>query len=127
VKLLLDTHAFIWLDSGDARLSAAALAACKSPANSLHLSLASGWEMQIKIQLGKLTLPLPLAEVLRDQQQRNGIVLGPVDLDILALETLQPLHRDPFDRLLVSQAMRRGFHLVSHDPEISRYPASMLW
>ncbi len=127
MKLLLDTHAFIWLDSGDARLSAAALAACKSPANSLHLSLASGWEMQIKIQLGKLTLPLPLAEVLRDQQQRNGIVLGPVDLDILALETLQPLHRDPFDRLLVSQAMRRGFHLVSHDPEISRYPASMLW
>ena len=128
MKLLLDTHAFIWWDSGDARLSAAALAACKSPANSLHLSLASVWEMQIKMQLGKLTLRLPLAEVLRDQQQRNGLVLEPVELeDILALETLQPLHRDPFDRLLVSQAMRRGFHLVSHDLEISRYPASMLW
>lgn len=128
MKLLLDTHAFIWSDSDDARLSAAALAACKSPENSLHLSLASVWEMQIKMQLGKLTLRLPLAEVLRDQQQRNGIVLEPVELeDILALETLQPLHRDPFDRLLVSQAMRRGFHLVSHDPEISRYPASMLW
>lgn len=101
MKLLLDTHAFIWWDSGDARLSAAALAACKSPANSLHLSLASVWEMQIKMQLGKLTLRLPLAEVLRDEQQRNGIMLEPVELeDILALETLQQLHRDPFDRLL---------------------------
>ena len=80
------------------------------------------------MQLGKLTLRLPLAEVLREQQQRNGLVLEPVGLeDILALETLPPLHRDPFGRLLVSQAMRGGFHLVSHDPEISRYPVSMLW
>lgn len=123
MKLLLDTHAFIWWDSGDARLSAAALAACKSPANSLHLSLASTWEMQIKMQLGKLTLRLPLAKVLRDQQQRNGIVLEPVELeDILALETLQPLHRDPFDRLLVSQAMRG--RLPPREPRPGNLPLS---
>ena len=128
MKLLLDTHAFIWWDSDDARLSGKALAECKSAENSLHLSLASVWEMQIKMQLGKLTLRLPLSEVLRDQQQRNGLVLEPVGLeDILALETLQPLHRDPFDRLLVSLTIRGGFHLVSHDTEISRYPVSMLW
>ena len=128
MKLLLDTHAFIWWDSGDARLSEKALAACNSAANTLHLSLASVWEMQIKMQLGKLAIRLPLAEVLRDQQRRNGLVLEPVALeDILSLETLRPLHRDPFDRLLVSQAMRGDFHLVSHDPEISRYPAAMLW
>ena len=128
MKLLLDTHAFIWWDIGDARLSPAALAACESPANTLHLSLASVWELQIKMQLGKLTLRLPLAEVLRDQQRRNGLALEPVALeDILALDTLRPLHRDPFDRLLVAQAVRRGFHLVSHDPEISRYPVSVLW
>ena len=128
MKLLLDTHAFIWWDIGDARLSPAALAACESPANTLHLSLASVWELQIKMQLGKLTLRLPLAEVLRDQQRRNGLALEPVALeDILALDTLRPLHRDPFDRLLVAQAGRGGFHLVSHDPEISRYPVSVLW
>jgi PIN domain nuclease of toxin-antitoxin system len=128
VKLLLDTHAFIWWDSGDARLSVKALAACNSAGHSLHLSLASVWEMQIKMQLGKLTMRLPLAEVLRDQRQRNGLVLEAVALeDILLLETLRPLHRDPFDRLLVSQAMRGGFHLVTHDPEISRYPAPVLW
>ena len=128
MKLLLDTHAFIWWDSDDARLSAKALAGCKSPENSLHLSLASVWEMQIKMQLGKLTVRLPLAEVLRDQEQRNGLVLEPITLeDILSLEMLRPLHRDPFDRLLVSQALRGGFHLVSHDPEISRYPAPVLW
>ena len=128
MKLLLDTHAFIWWDGGDARLSSEALAACNSAANSLHLSLASVWEMQIKMQLGKLTMRVPLAEVLRDQRQRNGLVLEPVELeDILSLETLRPLHRDPFDRLLVAQAIRGGFHLVSHDPEIARYPVPALW
>jgi PIN domain nuclease of toxin-antitoxin system len=82
---LLDTHAFIWWDGDQSKLSAAALAACQSPANSLHLSLASVWELQIKMQLGKLALHLPLADVLRDQQQQNGLVLEPVTLrDILA-------------------------------------------
>jgi PIN domain nuclease of toxin-antitoxin system len=70
VKLLLDTHAFIWWDGDQSKLSAAALGACQSLANSLHLSLASVWELQIKMQLGKLALRLPLADVLRDQQQR---------------------------------------------------------
>ena len=128
MKLLLDTHAFIWWDSGDARLSSTALGACNSSANTLHLSLASVWELQIKMQLGKLALRLPLGEVLRDQQHRNGLVLEAVLLDdILALETLSPLYRDPFDRLLVAQAARGGFHLVSHDPEIARYPVPVLW
>ena len=128
MKLLLDTHAFIWWDSGDARLSPKALAACSSPEHTLHLSLASVWEMQIKMQLGKLALRLPLAEVLRDQQRGNGMVLEPVALDdILSLDSLRPLHRDPFDRMLVAQAVRGGFQLVSHDPEISRYPVPVLW
>jgi PIN domain nuclease of toxin-antitoxin system len=81
VKLLLDTHVFIWWDGDQSKLSAAALAACQSPANSLHLSLASVWELQIKMQLGKLALHLPLADVLRDQQQQNGLVLEPVTLE----------------------------------------------
>jgi PIN domain nuclease of toxin-antitoxin system len=128
VKLLFDTHAFLWWDADPSKLSAAALEACQSPANSLHLSLASAWELQIKVQLGKLALRLPLAEVLRDQQQQNGLVLEPVTLeDILALSALPPRHRDPFDRLLVAQANRGGFHLVTHDPELARYPVAVLW
>jgi PIN domain nuclease of toxin-antitoxin system len=128
VKLLFDTHAFIWWDGDHSKLSAAALVACQSPANSLHLSLASGWELQIKMQLGKLALRLPLVDVLRDQQQQNGLVLEPVTLeDILALAALPTLHRDPFDRLIIAQSNRRGFHLVTHDPELARYPVAVLW
>lgn len=128
MKLLLDTHAFIWWDGDQSKLSTAASDACQSLANSLHLSLASVWELQIKMQLGKLALRLPLADVLRDQQQRNGLALEPVTLeDILALSALPTLHRDPFDRLIIAQANRRGFHLVTHDPELARYPVPVLW
>ena len=127
MKLRLDTHAFIWWDSGDRRLSPAALAACSSPANTLRLRPASVWEIQIKMQLGKLALRLPLGEIWRDQRQHNGLVLEAVTLeDILALETLPALHRDPFDRLLLAQAARGGFHLESHDPEIARYSVAVL-
>jgi PIN domain nuclease of toxin-antitoxin system len=121
-------YAFIWWDGDQSKLSSAALSACQSPANSLHLSLASVWELQIKMQLGKLALRLPLANVLRDQQQQNGLVLEAVTLeDILALSALPTLHRDPFDRLIIAQANRGGFHLVTHDPELARYPAAVLW
>jgi PIN domain nuclease of toxin-antitoxin system len=128
VNLLFDTHAFIWWDGDQSKLSGAALVACQSPANSLHLSLASVWELQIKMQLGKLALRLSLADVLRDQREQNGLVLEQVALeDILALSTLPTLHRDPFDRLIIAQANRGGFHLVTHDPELARYPVAVLW
>jgi PIN domain nuclease of toxin-antitoxin system len=68
VKLLLDTHAFIWWDGDQLKLSEVALIACQSRANTLHLSLASVWELQIKMQLGKIALRLPLADVLRDSK-----------------------------------------------------------
>ena len=128
MELLFDTHAFIWWDGDQSKLSAVVLDACRSPANSLHLSLASVWELQIKMQLGKLALRLPLVDVLRDQQQQNGLVLEPVTLEeILALAALPTLHRDPFDRLIIAQSNRRGFHLVTHDPELARYPVAVLW
>jgi PIN domain nuclease of toxin-antitoxin system len=99
-----------------------------APANTLHLGLASVWEMQIKAQLGKLTLRLPLAEILREQQQRNGLQLEPIILDdILALSNLPSLHRDPFDRMIIAQAQRGGFQIVSHDAELAHYGVAMLW
>ncbi len=88
MKLLLDTHAFIWWDSDPARLSASALAALRDPANEVWLSVASVWEMVIKSQLGKLTLRLPLAEVV-SQQASNGLRVLPVTPPhVLAVEVL---------------------------------------
>ena len=128
MRLLLDTHVFMWWDSDQSRLPGHVFAACKSSANSLHLSLASVWEMQIKHQLGKLPIGQPLGELLRDHQTRNALRLEPVTLpDILALSTLPPHHRDPFDRILIAQAKHGGFRLVSCDPEIARYDVEVLW
>ena len=79
MKLLLDTHAFIWWDSDPAQLSARALAALRDPANEVWLSVASVWEMVVKAQLGKLTLRLPLPDIVR-QQQANGLRVLPVIL-----------------------------------------------
>jgi PIN domain nuclease of toxin-antitoxin system len=127
MKLLLDTHAFIWWDSRDNRLSAAAREACLSPTNTVHLSLASVWEMRIKVQLGKLVLREALSTVIRDQQ-RNGLSLLSVTLeDVLALDSLPFHHRDPFDRLLISQAQRGNLVLVTHDTKIGHYDVPILW
>lgn len=128
MKLLLDTHAFIWWDDAPEKLSPAARAACQDAANTLHLSLASAWEMQIKAQLGKMRLPLPLGELLRKHREQNGLRVEPVTLDdILALSALPSHHRDPFDRILVAQTRRGGFRLLSRDPEIARYDVEVLW
>jgi PIN domain nuclease of toxin-antitoxin system len=128
VKLLLDTHAFLWLDGDPTRLSGKARAACADPANELYLSLASIWELQIKLQLGKLTLRGDLSSILSEQQRNNHLRLLAIELlDILGLATLPAHHRDPFDRLIVSQAQRGGFELVTHAPEIAKYPLRTLW
>jgi PIN domain nuclease of toxin-antitoxin system len=96
--------------------------------NTLHLSLASVWELQIKMQLGKIVLRLPRADLLRDQQQENGLLLEAVTLeDILDLSALPSIHRDPFDRIVITQANRAGFHLVTHDSELTGYPVTVLW
>src|SRR4051812_6947949 len=116
MKGLLDTHTFIWWDSEPTKLSAAALAFLQDPANIVLLSVVSAWEMLIKLQLGKLTLRLPLRTILA-QQQANGIQVLPVVLDhVLALEGLPTPHKDPFDRLLVAQANAEAAALVTVDP-----------
>jgi PIN domain nuclease of toxin-antitoxin system len=128
VKLLLDTHTFIWWDSEPDRLSPQALALCQDRRNILLLSVVSVWEMQIKLQLGKLRLALPLKEIIETQQQTNNIEILPVTLaHVLALENLPVHHKDPFDRLLVAQAMVEGAALVSGDPNIARYAVQIVW
>jgi PIN domain nuclease of toxin-antitoxin system len=128
MKLLLDTHAFIWWDSEPAKLSPQALALCQDRQNALMLSVVSVWEMQIKLQLGKLRLTLPLKEIIETQRQTNGIEILPVTLaHVLALENLPAHHKDPFDRLLVAQAMVEEAVLVNLDPNIAKYAVQVVW
>lgn len=128
MKILLDTHTFIWWDSDLANLSPNALRLCQDQANTLLLSVASVWEMQIKLQLGKLTLKLPLAEIIETQQHANNVEILPIHLKhVLALESLPALHKDPFDRLIMAQASVEGMLLLSCDPIFEKYPVNVMW
>ncbi|SRR5579884_2230389 len=127
MRLLLDTHTFIWWDSDPGKLPAPALAALRDRSNTVWFSVVSAWEIIIKAQLGKLTLRLPLRDIIA-QQQANGIQILPVTLPhTLAVEGLPPVHKDPFDRLLAAQAFVEGAELVSADPIFSHYPVRVLW
>jgi len=128
MKILLDTHAFIWADAEPQKLSASAKAACEDPANQLFLSTVSVWEMQIKVMLGKLTLRGPLRLVIQDWIQQSGLAIWPMNLEhVLHLANLPSHHKDPFDRMLVAQALVEGWDIVSHDPAISQYPVKVIW
>jgi PIN domain nuclease of toxin-antitoxin system len=128
MKLIFDTHAFIWWDSAPANLPAAVLAHCQDPANKLLFSVVSAWEMQIKSHLGKLKLNLALGDIIESQRQTNHIEILPISLEhVLALEALPDHHKDPFDRLLVAQALVEDAALISNDPIIQQYPAKLIW
>ena len=127
MKLLLDTHIFIWWADQPEKLSPTALSALEDNANELLLSVVSVWEMQIKIQLGKLKLNLPLKELLENQQKTNDLTVSPVALThVLALDALPFHHKDPFDRLLIAQGIVEGLTIVTADSQFSAYPIQLL-
>ena len=127
MRVLLDTHAFVWWACEPAKLSAAAEAAFLDPSIELLLSVVSVWEIVIKLQLGKLTLSGNLAAIV-GQQQANGIDVLPVTLEhVLAVEQLPTFHRDPFDRLLIAQAIVEGASVMTKDSLFSKYPVKLLW
>ena len=128
MKLLLDSHTFIWWDNDHSKLSPKVLALCQDPANTLLLSVASVREMQIKAQLGKLTLRLPLSDMVTTQQRANGIEIIPIMLvHTLALDNLPWHHKDPFDRMLIAQANTESAVLLSKDTIFSLYPVTVEW
>ena len=128
MKLLLDTHVFIWWSSEPEKLSQYVLSLCQDIENNLILSAASVWEMQIKLQLGKLKLQLPLQELIESQQQTNTLQILSVDLEhVLELQNLPPYHYDPFDRLLIAQANAENVYLISKDEVFSKYEVKLLW
>jgi PIN domain nuclease of toxin-antitoxin system len=128
MKLLLDTHAFIWWASAPEKLSEQVLVAFQDRNNGLILSVASVWEMQIKLQLGKLKLKASLNSLIEAQQRANDLQVLPIELShVLALSDLPPHHKDPFDRLLIAQAGAEDASLVSADEVFSRYAVRLFW
>lgn len=128
MKYLLDAHTFIWWNINSARLSTTAFNLLQDQTNILLLSLATVWEMQIKVQLGKLTLPAPLTDVIAKQRQANQIELLSITLaHIYELQNLPDHHRDPFDRLLVAQATIEKIPVISTDAQIAKYPVKVIW
>jgi PIN domain nuclease of toxin-antitoxin system len=122
VKLLLDTHVWLWWNTEPERLSATARRQIADAANDVFLSSASVWEMAIKRTLGKLSLPEPVAAYVTRRLATDDIRSLSVTIDhAAAVETLEMLHRDPFDRLLIIQARHEGLRLLTADDVVLAY------
>jgi PIN domain nuclease of toxin-antitoxin system len=123
----LDTCEFLWLVSGDAKLSATVSAAIRDPNNQVFLSAVSFWEISVKHSLGKLPLPQPPAQFILQQREKHLIAaLALNETAVAQLGGLPALHRDPFDRMLVCQAQAHSLTLASSDPLIRQYPVTLL-
>lgn len=128
MRLLLDTQAFLWFEMDSARLSATAKGLIEDRENDRFLSIASAWEMAIKVSLGKLKLPQPVGQFVRTELRKNAISLLPIDLKHLDRAAALPFHhRDPFDRLIIAQALAVGLAVVSSDTFLDAYGVQRLW
>ncbi len=127
MKILLDTHIFLWYISGDKRIPSVMLQHLRNPENELYLSVVSLWEIIIKYQLGKIPLPQSPEQYIPQQRQRHLIRSLDVDeASICQLINLPALHNDPFDRLLICQAIHYGLAFATVDSHILVYPVSTL-
>jgi PIN domain nuclease of toxin-antitoxin system len=126
MKVLLDTHTFLWAVTEEWRLSANVRRLLGSA--ELWWSVASVWEAITKVQIGKLSLPEPSGAFLTSELASNGVRILQVTLDhVLRIESLPLYHRDPFDRMLVAQSIEEGWPIVTADPHFKSYPAHVLW
>jgi PIN domain nuclease of toxin-antitoxin system len=127
VRLLLDTCTFLWLAGGGA-LSAAAAAVIRDPSNDVLLSAVSVWEIASKYGAGRLPLPEPPGQLIPTERRLRGVEALPFDEDsALQVLRLPALHRDPFDRMLISQAIAHGLAIVTPDSSIGQYPVRTIW
>jgi PIN domain nuclease of toxin-antitoxin system len=127
MRLLLDTHVFLWYIAGDPRLPAAFRGPIQNSANEVYLSVASVWEAVIKFGIGKLPLPAPPQDYLPRQRGRHQIASLPInEATFIDLAKLPLLHRDPFDRILIAQALQHDLTLATVDDEVRAYPVKLL-
>jgi PIN domain nuclease of toxin-antitoxin system len=128
LKLLLDTHALLWFGLNDPQLSGAAMTLIVDPSNEKLVSPASYWEIAIKIGLRKYALNKPYQDFMREAIDNNGFGYLHIEPRHTALlTTLPPHHKDPFDRLLVAQALVEGVSIVSGDTRLDAYGVTRLW
>jgi PIN domain nuclease of toxin-antitoxin system len=128
MRLLLDAHAFLWFLEGSEQLSAPARGVIEDPANEILVSVATLWEIAIKHSLGRLELQKPFAELIPEQLTTNGFELLPVELSHISKVAALPFHhRDPFDRLIIAQALVEEMPIVGRDAEFDRYAVKRLW
>ncbi|MGD9814659.1 MAG: type II toxin-antitoxin system VapC family toxin [Hyphomonadaceae bacterium] len=128
MSLLLDTHALLWWLEGDPRLSKRARSAMSAAGERVLVSAASAWECSVKVPTGKLPQAAPVLANFRTILAREGFSILDISLDhILAAGSLPPFHGDPFDRMLVSQALAEGMPLVSNDKTLDRYGVRRVW
>ena len=127
MDLLLDTHSLIWFLNGDEKLSEKAKSMIEDPANSKIVSIASIWEIAIKLSLDKFRFPKGFKHFL-EMVEDNGFEILPITFDhALELSTLEFLHRDPFDRLLIAQCKTDDLVFVTKDENIKRYKIKTIW
>ncbi len=127
MKLLLDTHIFLWYVTGDSQLPLHFRDTIRDPANQVFLSVVSLWETIVKHNLGKLPLPEPPEILLPTQRDRHQITnLSLDEASALQLARLPSFHRNPFDRMLICQALAHGLTLATLDSDIHAYPVSLL-
>ena len=128
MRLLLDTHAFLWFFIGNPSLSEKARASIEEESSDKVFSIASLWEIAIKVSVGKLSLSKPFHEIFPDQLAENGIdLLGITTAHVSAITNLPFHHRDPFDRLLVAQALEEDLRVVSRDEVFEQYGIQRIW
>ncbi len=128
MNLLLDSHTFIWSYKTPYLISESALSEMSKPVNQLFLSLASVWEIQLKIMIDKLNFQDSLADIIAEQKKVNNLQILPIKFShIIELENLPFHHKDPFDRLLIAQAKVENMRLVSSDSKFSDYQVDLFW
>lgn len=129
MRALLDTHVFLWWGSNDPKLSKRVREILADERNELLFSAASGWEIAIKASLGKLdNVPEDLVGFVSEQISENAFEVLPVHLDhVLGVHALPQHHKDPFDRLLIAQAVAEGVPLLSGDTEFASYFIEVIW
>jgi PIN domain nuclease of toxin-antitoxin system len=128
VKLLLDTCTFLWLTKGSEELSPQAIDAFTDPKNEVYLSSVSAWEINVKYRLGKLSLPLSPDKFISKERKRHMVTrLDLSEQDTFHLFKLPTPHKDPFDRMLVCQAIEHSLTILTPDPLVTQYPIRSLW
>ena len=128
MKLLLDTHAFLWFIEGNQNLSLTAKNAIESPTNQRYLSIASLWEIAIKVSIGKLEICMNLTELVNREVYGNAINL--LEIQSQHLDTLTALpfhHKDPFDRLILAQGLTEKMPIITKDNLFANYPVTLIW